>query len=267
MLLCALGDLVLDVVVRLDGPIAPDTDAYGQTRVGAGGQAANVAAWAVALGESGRVIAKRGDDAAGRVLGEELARRGVDLAGPVAPRGTGTVVSLATPDGRRTMLSDRGVSSAFAPEDLRPEWLAACDRLHVSGYALAREPAASTALAAGELVARVSVDVASTAAVRECGRDRFRALVARLRPDVVFATEEEEAVAGPLPAATVVVKRGAGGCVVRRNGAAEAYAAAPARVVDTTGAGDAFAAGFLVGGPELALEAAARCVGRLGAMP
>ena len=100
-MICALGDLLLDVVVRLDGPIAPDTDTYGRTRVGAGGQAANVAAWVAALGGRARCVGKRVRDPAGRVLVQELARLGVEVAGPETESRTGTVVSIATPDGKR----------------------------------------------------------------------------------------------------------------------------------------------------------------------
>lgn len=264
VLVCALGDLLLDVIVRLEGPIAADTDTYGRTSVSAGGQAANVAAWVSALGGRGRVIAKRCDDPAGRVAAEELAARGLEVVGPVVPggSGTGTVVSLATPDGRRSMLSDRGVSPLLAPEELDPAWLEGCDRLHLPGYSLVRSPIAEAALAAARLAPRVSLDVSSTAAVRETGVERFRELVSRIGPDVVFATEEEAELVRP-EAPTLVVKLGARGC--RVNG--EEHPALPAEVVDTTGAGDAFAAGFLVGGPDLALEAAARCVATMGAMP
>jgi sugar/nucleoside kinase (ribokinase family) len=72
---------------------------------------------------------------------------------------------------------------------------------------------------------------------------------------------------GELEAETIVVKRGARGCIVRRAGEERAYPAEPAEIVDTTGAGDAFAAGFLADGPELALRTAARCVSQMGAMP
>jgi sugar/nucleoside kinase (ribokinase family) len=84
--LCTLGDLLLDVIVRLDGPIAEDTDTYGRTRVGPGGQAANVAAWTAALGRPTRFIGKRARDPAGRFLADELRRRGVDVAGPRSRR-------------------------------------------------------------------------------------------------------------------------------------------------------------------------------------
>lgn len=263
MLVCALGDLLLDVIVRLDGPIAADTDTYGSTRVGAGGQAANVCAWVAELGGRARFVGKRAGDSAGRLVAEELAGRGVELAGPTVETGTGTVVALATPDGARAMLSDRGVSPSFAPDELSAEWLGGADWLHVPGYSLVVEPIAATALAAAELATSVSLDLSSTAAVEALGVERFRALAERLAPAVVFATEAEAELVGPIGDASLVLKRGARGCLVE----GRSYAPRPAEVVDTTGAGDAFAAGFLLGGPELALDAAARCVAQLGAMP
>jgi sugar/nucleoside kinase (ribokinase family) len=259
-MLCALGDLLLDVVVRLDAPIEADTDAYGRTRVGAGGQAANVAAWAAELGSPARVIARRAGDPAGRLVAEELARRGVEVAGPVAEGRTGTVVSIATPDGRRAMLSDRGVGAGLA--EIEPGWLEGCRHVHVSGYALPGLSAAALALLRG-----ASVDLASTAAIEAAGGGRFRVQLAELRPSVVFANEAEAELVGALEAETVVVKRAERGCSVRHGGAVRDYAAVETEVVDATGAGDAFAAGFLLGGPELALSAAARCVATLGAMP
>ena len=95
------------------------------------------------------------------------------------------------------------------------------------------------------------------------GVGRFRELAAGLRPDVVFGTEAETALVGDIPGAEMVVKLGAAGA--RAGG--RVYAASPARPVDSTGAGDAFAAGYLVGGMDLALRAAARAVSKMGAMP
>jgi sugar/nucleoside kinase (ribokinase family) len=265
--ICTLGDLLLDVVVRLEGPIAEDTDTYGRTRVGAGGQAANVAAWAAALGSRSRFVGKRGRDPAGRLLADELRGRGVEVEGPEVDSGTGTVVSVATPDGARTMLSDRGVSTDFRPEELDPAWLDGCEWLHLPGYSLVAPPLRHTALAAAALAPRVSVDLSSTAAIEAAGVTQFRAAVAEARPEVVFANEAENTLVGDLEARTVVVKRGARGCAVRGPDGSVELEAVAAEVVDSTGAGDAFAAGFLLGGAELALEAAARCVSRLGAMP
>jgi ribokinase len=265
--ICTLGDLLLDVIVRLDGPIAEDTDTYGRTRVGPGGQAANVAAWVVELGGSARFLGKSARDPAGRILADELRRRRVDVAGPEVDSGTGTVVSVATPDGARTMLTDRGISIDFAPDELDASWLEGCERLHLPGYSLVRPPLLETALEAAARVPAVSVDLSSTAALEEAGLDRFRETLAALGPDVVFANEAEAGLVGEIEAETVVVKRGARGCVVRRGRESVELPAVAAEVVDSTGAGDAFAAGFLVGGPELALDAAARCVAKMGAMP
>ena len=262
-MICTLGDLLLDVIVRLDGPIATDTDAYGRTRVGAGGQAANVAAWAAALGGRARFLGKRALDPAGRLVAEQLRAHGVELAGPEVEGATGTVVSIATPDGKRTMLTDRGVAPELEPDELDEAWLAGCEWLHVPGYSVARSPIAETAAAAARLAPRVSVDLSSTAAITMTGVERFRERVRALAPAAVFATEEEAALVGDVGAGTVVEKRGALGCRVD----GRVYEARVAAAVDTTGAGDAFAAGFLTGGVSLALEAAARCVETMGAMP
>jgi sugar/nucleoside kinase (ribokinase family) len=265
--LCTLGDLLLDVIVRLDAPIAEDTDTYGRTRVGAGGQAANVAAWTAALERPARFIGKRARDPAGRLLGEELRRRGVEVAGPEVEAGTGTVVSIATPEGKRAMLTDRGVAAAFRPDELDGRWLEGCDWLHIPGYSLVTSPLRETTIQAAESAEHVSVDLSSTAAIESAGVQRFKAILNELGAEIVFANEEEAALAGEVNAETVVVKRGARGCLVRRSDEEREYPAEPAEIVDTTGAGDAFAAGFLAGGPELALRAAARCVSQMGAMP
>jgi ribokinase len=262
-MICTLGDLLLDVVVRLDGPIAEDTDTYGRTRVGPGGQAANVAAWATALGGSARFLGKRAGDPAGLMLAEELRRRGVELAGPEEEVGTGTVVSVATPDGRRTMLTDRGIAPELSPSEVDRGWLEGCEWLHVAGYSLARSPIREAALAVAALAPRVSLDLSSTAAIEATGVEEFRATMRELRPQLVFANEEEAALVGDIEVETVVLKRGADGILV----GGTAYEARPAEVVDTTGAGDALAAGFLLGGPELGLDAAARCVATMGAFP
>jgi sugar/nucleoside kinase (ribokinase family) len=94
-------------------------------------------------------------------------------------------------------------------------------------------------------------------------------VLGELSPELVFANEEERAELGPEAAvdATWVLKRGPTGAAVERDGQKSEFPAVPAEVVDTTGAGDAFAAGYLVGGVELALETAARCVSHLGATP
>lgn len=259
MRLTTLGDLLLDVIVRLDQPLVPGDDQTAVTRTGPGGQAANVAGWAAALGATARFVGRRGDDPASEIVARALAGHGVDVVGPVGGR-TGVVVSIASA-GDRTMASDRGVSPALEPRDLDPAWFD-CDVLHLSGYALLRDPIASAAVAAAvfarEHGAQVAVDISTWTLVDDAFRERVRAIA----PDIVFATEaERDAVAGL--DTRWVLKRGARGLDVDGT----SYPSLAVDVVDTTGAGDALAAGFLVGGAELGLEAAARCCSQLGAMP
>jgi ribokinase len=268
MVICAFGDLLLDVVVRLEEPLTPGDDAVAATRTGAGGQAANVAAWAASLGATARWVGKRARDTAGTLAAAELAAHGVELLGPEVAGRTGVVVSLVAPGGERTMASDRGVAPEVRADELEPGWFAGCDVLHVSGYALAASPidlaavrAAALARAAG---ARVSLDLSSWRVIRGVGPARFRERLEALGPDIAFGGEAEvQMLGGDLPAPTTVLKHGARGFSL--NGTT--YAARAAEAVDTTGAGDALAAGFLVGGPEVALDAAASCVGKPGAMP
>jgi ribokinase len=275
--IATLGDLMLDVIVRLEEPLARGDDVRALTRTGAGGQAANVAAWAASLGASARCIAKRGDDAAGELVARELGGHGVELVGPVAAGSTGVVVSVVGADGDRSMASDRGVAPSLEPEELDAAWLE-CDVLHLSGYALLREPISHAALLAVRLArdrdARVSVDVAAWTEIRAFGPVRFRELLDSIAPDVLFATEAEWEMLGGayLTAPTGVIKRGARGAIVVTEDARLDLAPVAAEVVDTTGAGDALAAGFLLGGSleeaaRRGLEAAARCVARVGSLP
>jgi sugar/nucleoside kinase (ribokinase family) len=260
--ICVLGDAHLDVVVSARGPVAEETDTPARTSVGVGGQAANVAAWVVALGGRARLIAARGTDLAAGLVAGDLARRGVELVGPVIDGRTGVVVSLT--DGTvRSMLTDRGIGPQLAAEALRENWLLGCDWLHLPAYSLVAEPVQGAALAAARQVPRLSLDLSSTAALRGYGVARFRELIERLRPDVVLGNEAEAALVGDLPGSELVVKLGARG--VRAAGTV--FPAPPTRPVDATGAGDAFAAGYLVGGIPLGLQAASRAVATMGAMP
>jgi ribokinase len=272
-----LGDVLLDVVVLLAEPLASGGDVRATNRAGAGGQAANVAAWAAEPGAEARCIAKRGDDPAAELVARELAAHNVELVGPVAEGATTGVVVSIVGDGDRSLASDRGVAPSFAPEELDAAWLA-CDVLHLSGYALLRNPIAQTALLAARLArergARVSVDVAAWTEIRSYGPVRFRQLLDELAPDILFATEAEWELLGGayLTAPVGVLKRGARGCTVFTADAKLDFAAVDAEVVDPTGAGDALAAGFLVGGSleeaaRRGLDAAARCIAKVGSLP
>jgi sugar/nucleoside kinase (ribokinase family) len=277
MRIATIGDVMLDVIVQLEQPLAPGDDVRSRTRTGAGGQAANVAAWAASLGAAARCIAKRGNDAAGELVARELESQGVELVGPVVDGATGVVVSLVDGEGERSMASDRGVAPSLEPDEIDAAWLE-CDVLHVSGYALLREPVSHAALLAARLAreraAAVSVDVAAWTEIRAFGPVRFRELLDTIAPDVLFATEAEWEMLGGayLTAPTGVLKRGARGVTVLTEDARLDLAPVEATVVDTTGAGDALAAGFLLGGSleeaaRRGLDAAARCVARVGSLP
>ena len=269
MRICCLGDLVLDVIVRLEQPLATGADATSHIVLRPGGQAANVASWIAALGGTSRFVGKRGADDAGALASRRLLELGVELVGPVEPAGNGVIVSLVHPSGERTMCADRGVATELRPEELDETWFSDCAHLHVSGYALLREPVRFAGARASELARaagfRVCVDLSSWSAIRDYGAARFRADLQRLAPDVVFGNGEEDAIlGGPIDGCSWIVKRGPAGASFD----GEERAAIPvASVVDSTGAGDAFAAGWLVGGPDLALEAGARCVQQVGSMP
>ncbi len=210
MRITTLGDLLLDVIAHLDEEVVPGDDRMATTRVGAGGQAANVAAWAASLGAETRLVTKRGADAAGELVADELRGHGVEVVGPVDGR-TGVVIAIAAA-GDRTMVSDRGSAPALEPDELEPAWFR-CDALHVSGYALLLEPAASAAARAVALAreagAQVSLDLSSWTLIDDAFRDRVRALA----PELVFAVEREREALGELDTRWVV-KRGAAGVVV-----------------------------------------------------
>ena len=177
-MICTLGDLLLDVIVLAPRELAAGADTPVETRVASGGQAANVAAWVVELGETARFVGKHAEDEPGELARSLLERRGVALAGPHVQGKTGVVVSFVGPDGERSMATDRGVSPELRAEELDAAWFAGCRWLHLSGYSLLAEPIAEAALAAGRTArgegARVSVDLSSWSAIRAYGPERFR---------------------------------------------------------------------------------------------
>ena len=160
------------------------------------------------------------------------------------------------------------VGPLLTADALDEAWLEGCGLLHLPAYSLTRAPVSGAALAAAARVPRLSVDLSSTSVLNEYGVARFRALLRRLRPQVVFGTEAEADLIGgfagtDLAGTDLVVKLGARGV---RAGDGE-HPAHPVDAVDSTGAGDAFAAGYLVGGVSMGLAAAARAVAKMGAMP
>jgi sugar/nucleoside kinase (ribokinase family) len=165
------------------------------------------------------------------------------------------------------MLTDRGVGPLLTASVIKAGWLDGCSWLHLPAYSLTTTPVQSAALAAAEAArarsARLSVDLSSTAAIAGYGRTAFLGLLRGLQPDLVLGNKAETDLIGELPGTRVITKLGPAGVIVD----GQHHPAATTEPADATGAGDAFAAGYLVGGVHLGLAAAARAVATMGAMP
>jgi sugar/nucleoside kinase (ribokinase family) len=275
-MLAALGDLVEDVVVRLDGPVnvASDTPAHISRR--RGGSAANVAVAAARLGRPARFLGQVGSDAIGSALLAEMTSDGVDVSMVRRAGSTGTIVALVDPAAERSMLTDR--RACFDLSDPDPSWLEGVGILHVPLYSLAGGAVAATASTvigwAHDRDVEVSIDLSSSAVMFDMGADRLRRLLADVDPDVVLANRDEAIaldIDGPIGRAVTIVKRGPDPAVVYSplHDAVEVEGIAVADVGDTTGAGDAFAAGFLThldgwrSDPIAACAAGHRCAAAL----
>jgi sugar/nucleoside kinase (ribokinase family) len=270
-----LGEAMLDVVAFHDGALAIASDTPARITLRPGGAGANTAAWLAKAGAEVALIARVGDDAAGELALSKL--DGVDVrVTRDAERATGTCIVLVAPGGERTMLPDPGANLALSADDLPDELFPPPGEvgvsrphvLHVSGYSLMRAGSRGAALVAMDRARDagmlISVDPASAALLLD-----DPAFLDRARPvDLLLPNADELAALGSeLPGVKeTAVKLGADGARwtdgVR---SVTVPAVADDDVIDTTGAGDAFAAGFLSawpGDPEQALVAGARLAAR-----
>jgi sugar/nucleoside kinase (ribokinase family) len=293
-----VGDVINDVLVQAPLPLALGDDNPAVIRSRPGGSAANQAAWLATLGLD-VVFAGRAGARDAEFHRRELARFGVEprlAADESVP--TGAIVVLIGPDGERTMITDRGANLRLAPADVPAALLDDAALLHLTGYSFfepgPRAVARGLLAEAGRRGVPVTIDPGSAAflAAPSVGPAAFlrwtrgAAVCFPNLDEAVVLTGADALTPAPDPAAmaagltgnygAVVVKLGAGGAVYADGSVSGRVAAEPVAVRDTTGAGDAFCAGFLaawLGGAPLAaacavaVRTAARAVAGLGGRP
>ncbi len=286
-----LGDAMIDIIAVLNGPLAAGSDTPAPISFRHGGAAANTAAWLAALHVPVTYAGRVGDDLSGREVIQTLQRQGVVVevsVDPVLP--TGCCLVLVSPDGERTMVPSAGANDRLDGAHLSALALSPDDRLHVSGYSLLKDGSRDAAMdLLGRAIgvgARISVDAASASPIKAFGAQRFldllstdTLLLANCDEASVLTGCTEPAAAAQVLArhcAEVIVKCGPDGAMIAVGDDLWVISTPSARVLDSTGAGDAFAAGVLaalLGGADLATAVAqgnavgARAVASVGARP
>lgn len=250
-MLTVIGDLLADVVVLAGAVYERGDDNPAQITHARGGSAANVAA-AAARTVATRFIGRVGTDAAGEALASELTAAGVDVRVQRAGR-TGSIVILVDDTAERTMLTDRGAAAELGPID--PTWLEGTRWLHLPLYGFVESGSRSALREAAEHARDagipISIDLSSVQAMRAIGSDVLVDLLEGMSPAVGCANADEAELfhAWDLAASlfdVFVVKRGANPVLVASGGGVtEVDVETVDDLVDTTGAGDAFAAGYL----------------------
>jgi sugar/nucleoside kinase (ribokinase family) len=252
-----VGDVMTDIIVRPEGPLARGSDRRASIAVEPGGSAANQAVWLAAFGVAVDLVARVGL----KDLESESARlasAGVTphLAGD-PERPTGRLIALIDPSGERSFFTDRGANDALSAADIPDALIAGASLIHLSGYSFfapsPREAALHVMRRAG--ATPVSVDPASAEFLREVGPEAFFEWTqgtAILFPNVdeaavLTGSADPETHCARLAARypLVVVKRGESGCEAASGATRWRVASPKVEIVDTTGAGDAFVAAFL----------------------
>lgn len=289
-MILVMGDLVDDIVVRPLGRVNAASDTDAEIRLEAGGSAANVAAWLGHLGAPVRFLGRAGAAGADRHRAG-LTRHGVDARVATDPdRTTATIVLTVDPAGERTMFVDRGANAAFGPDDVPADAWEDVDWLHLTGYSffdpVVRQVALALATEATSRGVGWSLDPSSVGFLEAAGAEAFLGWssgAGLLFPNLdegrfLTGAVEPEDVARKLAGGgrEVVLKLGHDGSMLVRGDLVTRVPADPVAVVDTTGAGDAFCAGFLAarhaGLADRAClvqgaRTAAKVVARLGARP
>ena len=268
--------------------------AMGPAREISGGSAANSMAGAAALGLEAAFVGQVADDQLGAIFAHDMTSLGVRFETPVlrAPPPTGRCLILVTPDAQRTMNTCPGASHELTPAALDADLIRSASITFLEGYLWGPERPRAAMLEAARIAQSAGRSVAFTLSESLCLGDRRDGVLGMIQQgavDVLFGNEHEirhltgcgelpdciRALAGKVD--TVVITRGSSGAVAIRNDEHVEIAAAPVeRVIDTTGAGDLFAAGFLAGrcrGRELVAclqtgaLAAAEVISHFGARP
>ncbi|MBB5078122.1 carbohydrate kinase family protein [Nonomuraea endophytica] len=289
--LLVIGDVVTDVVAVHGTPVATGTDTEADIVLRPGGSGANTASWAAHLGAPTALLSRVGYDSS-EWHTNELVKAGVrPLLSVDSDHPTAVVIAMVDRTGERSMLTNRGAGGRISPADWSPSMLDGIRHLHLSGYTFFANQGLQLARnVMAEATARgvsISIDPASTGPLRAFGVERF---LRESAPAGLVIPNRDEALllsgaAAPERAAeqlsqrygTAVVKLGPGGAIAARDGRIVATAEAlPSEAVDSTGAGDAFAAGYLTArlsgaGEGAALRAGCRagadCVALVGGRP